>query len=89
MGPPETGIEGRNNMTSSMVSQTQTPLFLTLIFSMAMGVAMGIEPVTTQDTRELSPFGRHFWSTADRQHYRVAENGEVAELVLDKVAGNY
>jgi hypothetical protein len=34
-----------------------------------------------------STFRRHFWSTADADHYKLSEDGEEAELVLDRVAG--
>ncbi len=36
-----------------------------------------------------STFRRHFWSTADADHYKLSEDGEEAELVLDRVAGFY
>ncbi len=76
-------------MMANMISRTQTLLCLTLFFSMMMGVAIGLVPETSQDSRELSTFGRRFWSTADKQHYRISEDGEVAEIVLDQLAGIY
>jgi xyloglucan:xyloglucosyl transferase len=35
-----------------------------------------------------STFRRHFWSTADADHYKLSEDGEEAELVLDRVAAS-
>lgn len=73
-------------MMANMIPQTHALLSLTLVFSMAMGVAVGIVPEASQDTRELTTFGRNFWSTADPQHYRISEDGEVGEVVLDQLA---
>jgi len=33
-----------------------------------------------------SMFSRNFWSTVDAHHYKLLEDGEVAELVLDSLA---
>lgn len=76
-------------MMANMIPQIHALLSLTLVFSMAMGVAVGLVPEASQDPRELTTFGRNFWSTADPQHYRISEDGEVGEVVLDQLAGNY
>ncbi|CAK9214919.1 unnamed protein product [Sphagnum troendelagicum] len=35
-----------------------------------------------------SMFGCNFWSTVDAHHYKLLEDGEVAELVLDSLAAS-
>ena len=65
-----------------------TLLCATLVFSAAIEVAAGIVPETSRlDTVDQPTFVRHFWSTSDRHHYKLSEDGEVAELVLDEKAG--
>lgn len=67
-----------------------TMLYVLVVFSMAMGLAAGIVPQTSEyDADDQSTFLRHFWSTSDKHHYKLSEDGEVAELVLDQAAGNY
>ena len=85
----EKGTEDRSCMMATTMSQMRILLCLTLFFLVALRVATGIVPETSQDIRELSTFGRHFWSTADKQHYRISKDSEVAEIVLDQLAGNY
>lgn len=49
---------------------------------------MGIVPETGQVGSKGQPtFVRHFWSTSDRHHYKLSEDGEGAELVLDQSSG--
>jgi xyloglucan:xyloglucosyl transferase len=35
-----------------------------------------------------SMFGHNFWSTVDAHHYKLLEDGEVAELILDSLAAS-
>ena len=71
-----------------MGSEMNTLLCVTLVFSVAMGAAMGIVPETSRlGTEDQPTFVRHFWSTSDRHHYKLSDDGEVAELVLDQKAG--
>ena len=70
-----------------MMASKQCVLMVLFVASMAMGANSGIVPEANQDPRELTTFGRNFWSTADKQHYRISENGQVAEIVLDERAG--
>jgi len=57
---------------------------------MAMELATGIVPQTSEsDADDQSTFLRHFWSTSDKHHYKLSEDGEVAELVLDETSGKY
>lgn len=71
-----------------MGSQMYALLFAALVFSVAMGLATGIVPETSRlDAEDQPTFVRHFWSTSDRHHYKLSEDGEVAELVLDQKAG--
>ncbi len=35
-----------------------------------------------------SGFGCNFWSTVDAHHYKLLEDGEVAELILDSLAAS-
>jgi hypothetical protein len=58
----------------------------------ALLLLAGIADCTQEDTaggraKEQSTFRRYFWSTADAEHYKLSEDGEVAELVLDRIAG--
>ncbi len=58
----------------------------------ALLLLAGIADCTQEDTaggraKEQSTFRRYFWSTADADHYKLSEDGEVAELVLDRIAG--
>ncbi len=71
-----------------MGSQMYPLLCAALVFSVLMGLAMGIVPETNRlDTQDQSTFVRHFWSTSDRHHYKLSDDGEVAELVLDQKSG--
>lgn len=71
-----------------MASPTYSMLYSLLIFSLAMGLATGIVPQTSDlDVDDQSIFLRHFWSTSDKHHYKISQDGEVAELVLDELAG--
>jgi len=73
-----------------MGSQIHTMLCVLVGFSMATELATGIVPQTSQyDVDDQSTFHRHFWSTSDKHHYKLSEDGEVAELVLDQTSGNY
>ncbi|KAG0566028.1 hypothetical protein KC19_7G032800 [Ceratodon purpureus] len=71
----------------TMRLQVFTLLCATLVFSAAIEVAAGIVPETSRlDSVDQPTFVRHFWSTSDRHHYKLSEDGEVAELVLDEKA---
>jgi hypothetical protein len=59
----------------------------------ALLLLAGIADCTQEDTaggraKEQSTFRRYFWSTADADHYKLSEDGEVAELVLDRIAAS-
>jgi len=48
-------------------------------------LALAIVPETSHLGNVDQPtFLRHFWSTSDKHHYRLSEDGEVAQIVLDK-----
>lgn len=70
-----------------MASPIYSMLYSLFIVSLAMGLATGIVPHTSDlDVDDQSIFLRHFWSTSDKHHYKISQDGEVAELVLDELA---
>lgn len=63
-----------------MMSRVYSLLFASFIVS---GLAMAMAPNSNQPT-----FHRHFWSTSDKHHYKLSDDGELAQLVLDEKSGS-
>ncbi|KAH9536159.1 hypothetical protein CY35_17G092500 [Sphagnum magellanicum] len=78
---------GRPSQYLRRLRLVSLPLLATLL------LLAGIADCTQEDTaggraKEQSTFRRYFWSTADANHYKLSEDGEVAELVLDRIAAS-
>lgn len=74
------------SMICRMGLQMCISLFLMISLS---SLAFAIVPETSHLGNVDQPtFLRHFWSTSDKHHYRLSEDGEVAQIILDKQSGN-
>lgn len=63
-----------------MMSRGYSLLFASFLVS---GLAMAMAVDSNQPT-----FHRHFWSNSDKHHYKLSDDGELAQLVLDEKSGS-
>ncbi|KAH9563568.1 hypothetical protein CY35_05G132300 [Sphagnum magellanicum] len=66
----------------------QVILALVVFISICIVSVQSITDVGTVSVNPQSIFRHNFWSTADADHYKLYEDGEVAELVLDQLAAS-
>lgn len=74
----------------SMICRMSLQMCISLFLMISLSsLALAIVPETSHLGNIDQPtFVRHFWSTSDKHHYRLSEDGEVAQIILDKQSGN-
>jgi xyloglucan:xyloglucosyl transferase len=78
-----------NNLQQSRLAMPESKCDCHLLLAILVFISAIMSVQSSMDRGPASPdstFCSHFWSTADADHYKLLENGEVAELVLDRVA---
>lgn len=77
-------------MTASMAEEMRLPgrnrFIVLLLVVMAMFPCVSLAQLGSKDQ---PTFIRHFWSTSDKDHYKLSKDGELAELILDEKAGKF